>query len=373
MNVIIDIDQYFFNSKHKRLNRKTVRKLLEILPCFLVLVCLSIIISIQKHQTEQVFVQDKSKRLKRTENGSTNTAESSRNQASQILDTIDRYPFNGIAGLTDPKSPTQTALYWQIPRSGGTTLKYIMGTCLNLVQASRTSVDYCDVEVNDLHICHTRFGAYVNADPSDNHGIQRANDLGLVPSGFANVIVSSRFLHAASLFDRDHTARAFTVIRDPMERTVSTFYYLQEAHWERNYNVKYKSMTLMEYLKGDDVASNWMVRWLTGKHSDAVLTEKDLDFAEEILKRKFLILLTDEMKVSIDRLIKYMGWNVKEEDKACIEENVSKISKHNEHLHPNIQVGTDEYNVMKEMNHLDIKLYDYALGLFSVQWSELNL
>jgi hypothetical protein len=283
---------------------------------------------------------------------------------------IEGYPFNGLANLKDPPSiKNRTGFYWQIPRSGGTTLKHILGSCLNLVQASRTSVDYCNVEVPRLRICQTRFGNFVNADTSDNHGIQRAFELNLIPSGLVDIVVSSRFLHSLALYDLNHQARAFTVIRDPIDRTVSTFYYLRNAEWERNYNEKYKSMTLMEYIKSDDVATDWMVRWLTGKQHEPKVTEQDLEFAKEILERKFLILLTDEMGVSVDRLIRFMGWNVTEESKLCIQENVSKVGKHNKNLHPEVEVGSEEYEVMREKNRLDTKLYDYALRLFSEQWS----
>ena len=101
-------------------------------------------------------------------------------------------------------------------------MKHILGTCLKLVQSSRTSVDYCDVETDDLHVCHTQLGFFINADTSDDHGIKRSHDLGLVPSGLVDVVVSSRFLHVASLFDVEHIARSFTIVRDPLGRTIST-------------------------------------------------------------------------------------------------------------------------------------------------------
>lgn len=285
---------------------------------------------------------------------------------------IEKYPFTGLGDVSSPPTgENQVGFYWQIPRSGGTTLKHILGICLNLVQSSRTSVEYCDVESHDLHVCQTRLGSLVNADTSDDHGIQRSQQLGLVPSGLVDVVVSSRFLHAASLFDTEHTARSFTVMRDPLERTISTFYYLKEATWERNYDEFYKHMTLMEYIQRDETSSDWMVRWLTGKQHESVLTTKDLEFAKEILRKKFLILLTEEMRVSVDRLIRYMNWDDMK-DEACLKENVAKVSRHNKSLHPNIEIGTEEYKAMREKNKLDIDLYDFALELFSEQWEIIH-
>ena len=238
---------------------------------------------------------------------------------------------------------------------------------MNLVQASRTSLDYCDVEKKDLHVCYTTYGAYINADTSDFHGIQRAIDLNLIPSALTDVVVSSRFLHALALFDTDHNARAFTAMRNPIERIISTFYYLQQAKWERQYDEKYKKMSLIEYIKSAESPSNWMVRWLTGKQNEKILTEDDLKFAKEIIQKKFLILLTEEMQTSFERLMKYMKWGVDEAGKQCLEENLSKVTRHNKNLHPDIEVGSEEYNIMKEKNLLDIELYNYAVELFSEQ------
>lgn len=163
------------------------------------------------------------------------------------------------------KSTTQspkTSLYWQIPKEGGTTLKFILGKCLNLVQASRTSSKHlCNAESKELYVCKTKLGPCVNADTSDDYGIQCALHMELVPSGLVDVIVSSRFLHALTLFDSnnssdDHKGQAFTLIRHPIERTVSTFYYLQISDWEPTYNVDYKNMSLLQYAQGDKVPSD---------------------------------------------------------------------------------------------------------------------
>lgn len=79
-----------------------------------------------------------------------------------------RYPFSNIADVTLPlslnandkdKHGSQTGLFWQIPRTGATTLKDVMADCLHLVQASHTSAAFCDVETKDLHVCRTRNGA----------------------------------------------------------------------------------------------------------------------------------------------------------------------------------------------------------------------
>ena len=390
--------------KNRRRNRKIVKRIIQVAPCSTLLFLCSLVIHIQKQHVlnsddasfreiyghnnynfqSQNFQNIPNNNNNNNNNNGLRTAQnipphneefiplSDQNSTEEIHPKtgLSRYPYTGLADLVQPNSDLQTGFYWQIPRSGGTTLKHIISKCLNLVTASRTSVDYCDVERDDLHVCHTRLGSFINADTSDNHGIQRSIRINLIPSGMSDVIVSSRLVHALALFDTDHQARAFTVIRDPIDRIVSTFYYLQNAHWERNYNAKYKDMTLLEYVQGDDVSSDWMIRWLTGKQNEHFMTEQDLEFAKEILKEKFLVLVTDEMKTSVDRLIRFMGWEgkVDEESQKCIEEDVSKVGSHNKNLHPDVLVGSEAYDVMKEKNKLDIELYNFALGLFSDQW-----
>lgn len=170
---------------------------------------------------------------------------------------VNQYPFDNFldVGEVTPRGQSDmTGFYWQVPRAGGTTLKHIMGTCLRRVQAARTSADYCDMNSNELSLCQTKLGKFVNADPSDHGGIQRSEKLKLIPSGMADVIVSSRILHAATLYDDKHKGRLFTILRHPIERAVSTFYYLQNADWERNYRPEFKKMNLLEYAALPDTA-----------------------------------------------------------------------------------------------------------------------
>ena len=255
--------------RRKRRRRRAIKKtLLQVGPCVALLFTCWMIIQLQKRQMMHDDIQKNALNddiILASDiidvfkgGGESHNSTTTLSSSSSFLDVIHRYPFNGLSDVTQPiiehdegdettatttkKTTTKTiALYWQIPRTGGTTLKHILGSCLNLVQASRMSVDYCDVEDPELHICSTKnLGSYVNADTSDDHGIQRAQEMQLVSSGLVDVVVSSRFLHVAALFDVDHRGRVFTVIRDPVDRIVSTFYYLQSATWERNYDVKYK-------------------------------------------------------------------------------------------------------------------------------------
>lgn len=294
---------------------------------------------------------------------------------------LDQYPFSNFLELEDnlPSSDDKTVgFYWQVPRCGGTTMKHIMGSCLRLVQAARTSSDYCDMNSLDVKTCQTKVGQFVNADPSDHKGIQRASKMGLVASGIPDVLVSSRIFHAATLFDSDNKGRMFTILRDPIERSVSTFYYLQNAYWERNYRPDLKEMTLLDYAALPETPNNWMTRWLTGKNAEPFLTQDDVEFAKELLKRKFLVMLTNKMSTSIEMLMYYMGWDkmvyqISKDDyetmRDCMISNTKDDTTHwnkNQHLMPD--VGTPEYEALYAINNLDMQLFEYAKELFRVSF-----
>jgi len=330
--------------------------------------------------------------LRNTHNNNNNN-----NQNRQLLELnsnhLDQYPFTNFLDVNYESSSSYEKIvddgntnnnnktvgfYWQVPRCGGTTMKHIMGSCLRLVQAARTSSDYCDMNTLELQTCQTKVGRFVNADPSDHKGIQRATRMDLVPSGIPDVLISSRLLHAATLYDDvHHPGRIFTILRDPIERSVSTFYYLQNAYWERHYRPDLKEMTLLDYAALPETASNWMTRWLTGKNAEPVLTQSDVEFAKELLERKFLVMLTDKMATSIEMLLYYMGWEKTvyrisrdnyDDMRECLVANTKSDTSHwnkNQHFMPD--VGTPEYRALYAINEFDMQLYEHAKKVFEKQ------
>jgi hypothetical protein len=286
---------------------------------------------------------------------------------------VNQYPFSNFLEVDefDPIAQKKVVgMYWQVPRCGGTTLKHILGTCLRRTAAARTSADYCDMNSDQLQTCQTKVGTFVNADPSDHGGIQRCERMGLIQSGIPDVIVSSRILHAATLYDPDHKGRLFTILRNPIDRAVSTFYYLQNAYWERHYRPELKEMTILDYAALPDTANNWMTRWLTGKNAEPHLTMEDLEFAKELLRRKFLIMLTEDMATSVERLLYYMNWQYDderfEETRTCLLANTKKNDGQNRNKHLTPEEGSPEYEALMAINDLDYQLYVYATELFKV-------
>jgi hypothetical protein len=297
-------------------------------------------------------------------------------------DLIDQYPINNLLDATssDP-APTKTSMYWQIPRTGSTTLKNVLGTCLDRVQASRVARTHCDPSTlpHELTECQVpSLGRFVNVDPSDDGGIERAKDLKLVESGMADVMVTSRFFHAASLYDYHHMGRVFTTMRHPVQRTASLFRHLQTAMWERNYNPRYATMTIVDYAKEarETYSDNFMVRWLTGKVADDDLTRNDVEYAKELLRRKFFIIMTDEMQTGVEQLVEYMDWNISDEQRQCMVAKTAKGAAKNRNqgneAEMAIQEDTPEYAALVMMNNFDIELFEYAQKLYAEQLPDMK-
>jgi len=128
---------------------------------------------------------------------------------------------------------------------------------------------------------------------------------------------------------------------------------------------------LLDYAALPETPSNRMVRWLTGKNSDPNLNEDDLEFAKALLERKFLVMLTDKMATSIERLIYYMNWDesatipeLYKETKSCL---ITNTNNKEEAQNQVPKVGTVEYDALYAINELDMKLYEHAKKVFKKQ------
>ncbi len=147
----------------RKRKRKIYKTIIQIAPCTILLFICWMIIHFQKQSILQDELlsdivsgsggESNTKALSSYSHHDTTINNIARYHNGRNHSKIDAYPFNGLANVKDPPSiKNRIGFYWQIPRSGGTTLKHILGSCLNLVQASRTSVDYCNVEVPRLRM-----------------------------------------------------------------------------------------------------------------------------------------------------------------------------------------------------------------------------
>ncbi|KAL3794740.1 hypothetical protein HJC23_012750 [Cyclotella cryptica] len=286
--------------------------------------------------------------------------------------------LDGFAELSKPYNPHEGDIYffWHVPKCGGTTLQDLMMHCFGMIGANEVGGAYA-AENGSLQIVQLENGnRYVNVDVTQPGGIQNAHDSGFGSSGLADVVMSSRFHDAVMLFTPDSVfpnvskGRCFTLLRHPIKRAISMFYYLQDATWEHTYNDIFKSMTIEEYAVSQYAEDNWMVRFLTNEMT-GTLDNRHLDLAKQILESKCLVGIMEEFPASIKRFDRYFGWSQRSFEGGPVQLNDRGIctarvmsAPDNAHEHPNYEEGSEIWNKLLEKNMFDLGLYNHAVHLF---------
>jgi hypothetical protein len=282
-------------------------------------------------------------------------------------------PLRHFSDVSDPyRADTDTAFFFHVPRSGGSTVKTILGKCLRLVQASEVGArDGHDTD-SQLSVLEVNESRFVNVDTTTVTGIQRAIDLGLTSLGHADVIVSSYFQESASMFDLHHQGRAFVILRDPIERATSMYYHRVKTLANLD-----ASVTIEDYAQGNGIENNWMCRFLTNRMSGE-LTKEDLDQAKVVIQTKFLIGFLDDLEESIYQIMKFNSWVYSDDETAkmkqedCIRELISVEGRTNANAY-NYELpkrGSQAYALISWQTQFDSKLYAYAKELFDIQTKE---
>ena len=128
-----------------------------------------------------------------------------------------------------PNPSTETSLFYHIPKSGGTTVQSTY-ECFSLSLANRVGADDTNELVSFKPWPYNSKARYVNVDTTTRKGIDRARKLGLVSSNLADLIITSDPVYAIeNLYSKDERGRVLLMMRHPVDRLVSKFYYLQMA------------------------------------------------------------------------------------------------------------------------------------------------
>ena len=128
-----------------------------------------------------------------------------------------------------PNPSTETSLFYHIPKSGGTTVQSTY-ECFSLSLANRAGVDDSNELVSFKPWPYNSKARYVNVDTTTRKGIDRTRKLGLVKSNLADLIITSDPVYAIeNLYSKDERGRVLLMMRHPVDRLVSKFYYLQMA------------------------------------------------------------------------------------------------------------------------------------------------
>jgi len=208
---------------------------------------------------------------------------------------------------------------------------------------------------------------YVNVDLSMPEGIQHAADQGLVASGLADVVSSPHLQFSASkLFDREHKGRMFTVFRHPVDRTIATYHLVLK---ETNDPVV-SNMTLTEFVSSPYMDKDWFTRFLVNKRQ-VQLNLGDLQLAKEIIRRKCVVGIHEDIETSMKHFETYFSWetNGKAFDMctSAIIENERMRAKDTYARIGMIKEGDPVYETIVHLNLFDMQLYWYAYDLFEEQ------
>ena len=144
-----------------------------------------------------------------------------------------------LADVTEPLELTDTALFWHVHKAAGTAMETILSSCLGLVLTNEVGGMFghdLDPSLLVFKLNDKAGQRFVNVDTTKPGGIQRAHNLGLAESGLADVVVTARFVTAVEgIFSPVYKGRMFTLLRHPVDRAISMFYYRQYATWEPSY------------------------------------------------------------------------------------------------------------------------------------------
>lgn len=277
--------------------------------------------------------------------------------------------FENFADVQDISANT-VPFFWHVPRAAGATITDILTICHRLHAATNIGIQGGHNADTDLSLVDFDGQKYLNVDISTSEGITRAVQMGFSSTNLVDVAMSSLLHDSAPLFSPSKKGKIFTMLRHPVDRMVSMFYFMQDNVWkaEMTYSKELAEISIENFFLKRMGENNWHVRFLTNQLTKAYVDENDFKLAKEVLRRKVLVGLMSEKDESFDRYTKQFGWEARDgKAKEC---QMRRLQWDWSLRHPHeveVLEGNRLWSLISGQNEYDMKLYEYAQYLFEEQ------
>jgi hypothetical protein len=255
-----------------------------------------------------------------------------------------------------------TPVFWSIPRSGGTTVRDIMGKCRGFVIAGAW-IGFAD----RLQIVYEDGMKQVTADLSSKETRIKARDQGLKDANPNILLLSSNVFDSSDVFSGSYQAELWAWFRHPVERQISNYFWAKSLPLGHpQYHPSMQMLSLTDWAQTQLHTPNAMLAALLGVPTSPMgWTEMDLTIAKNLIRKKAKIGLLEQKTESIRRFLHVH--NVGASGARECQDRILDYAWSNKGHHDAVGKKTDAYQLLLQSNSLDMKLYDYATYLFDLQ------
>ncbi|KAI2495392.1 hypothetical protein MHU86_19146 [Fragilaria crotonensis] len=255
-----------------------------------------------------------------------------------------------------------TPVFWSLPRSGGGTIKDIMGKCRGMVIAGAW-IGTAD----KLQIVFENGMKQVSADLSTKENRFKARDQGLKDVNPHLFVLTQNVLDTSDIFPGSYQAELWTWFRHPVERQISYYFWLKSlpiGHLQ--YYPFMQVLSLTDWAQTPLHVPNAMISSLLGVPINRMgWTEMDLAVAMNLLRQKAKIGLLEQKAESFRRLLLFN--NAGASGARDCQERMLDYAWPNMGHHATVGKKSNAYQLLLQSNSLDMKLYEYASFLFDLQ------
>ncbi|KAL3777294.1 LOW QUALITY PROTEIN: hypothetical protein ACHAWO_002120 [Cyclotella atomus] len=207
---------------------------------------------------------------------------------------------------------------------------------------------------------------YANVDCSTSSGIDRGIAQDLATSNLMSFILQILWMrHVYSYSPAEAYGRGIVLMRDPVDRVVALYEYLNAAKQGDGRGVN--KLSLEQFAKSDLTEDNPLTRSLSSNKSSK-LNKADIQVAKEILKRKFVVCMTN-YKIPLTASESSLGGKLQKRHANVNLPSWSESSaQYNQYLnrkHPGLTPAA--LDAIKSKNEYDLELFEYGKFMFKHQ------